>query len=257
MGQLLYGSRAHGISYEPIPTWPESSVDSTWAAPSVTERFKGYAAATDINVATRSLDAILQSPIYRDNIEALSKIVLSNATMLDFGCANGMYHSILSAHPATLNWKYVGADINAELVRFCRAKYPETRFESIDEDKALPFKDNEFDIVFASGVIHYINDYVKVVSELHRTTNDYLVITRLPLWKYNKQQIVLQHVYHEWGEEHHPIYVFNRNEIEDFFNRMGFTMLWHDYGSEFFYVASVAEPVIHNTYVLRKKRSGL
>lgn len=245
------------ISYELITKWPEISVQSTWVAPSVTKRFKKYAEAADLNATMLSLATILQSPIYRDNVEALSKILLSNATMLDFGCANGMYHSVLAAYPPTMGWRYAGADVNVELITICRARYPDSRFEVIAEGKPLPFKAGEFDVILASGVVQCVKDYVALVSELRRITNDYLIISRLPVWKYNETQMVLQHVHHEWGEEHHPIYVFTRNEIEDFFARLGFAILWHDYGSEFFYVAGVVEPVVHNTYVLRKKLPGL
>ena len=255
MGHLLGDSRTYSISYELIQEWPEQSVQSSWVKPSVTARYKEGAKSFDRNVKMQSPEAVFQSPVYRDNIEALSNIDLSNATLLDFGCANGAYRSILATHPVTKNWKYVGADVNAELVEFCRVNYPNNRFELIDKDNALPFKDDEFDVIFASGVVQYIKDYVTIISGLRRITKDYFVISRLPLWKYNKTQVVLQHVYHEWGEEHHPIHVFNRNGIEVALAHLGFSILWHDYGSEFFYVPGVAEPAVHNAYLLRKNRT--
>jgi putative methyltransferase (TIGR04325 family) len=259
IGQLILGSPTNitsfGISFELIPAWPDETDKPSWGAPSVTERFRKDAESIDLNLTMQYLETTFKSPIYRENIEVLSRTGLTNAALLDFGCGNGIYRSILAAHPATTSWKYVGADLNTELVRFCRMKYPDTRFEFVDKADMLPFKDREFDVVFASGVIQYIKDYTSVVSELRRITGYYLAITRLPLWKYNETQIALQNVHHQWGEEHHPIYVFNRNAIEALFSRLGFSTLWHDYGSEVFHVTSVAEPVVSNTYLLRKNRA--
>lgn len=252
MGQLLCRSHPFSTSFEPIPAWPTSSVQSSWLAPSVTQRFKKGLETFDLEVTQQSPEAAFKNPIVHDNIDAVSRIDLSNAALLDFGCGNGLYYAILSTYPATTGWNYVGADLNAELVRFCRTKYPGTRFELVADAQVLPFKDGEFDIVFASGVIQYIMDYGTVLSELYRVSSDYAIISRLPVWKHNTAQTVLQHVHHEWGEEHHPMHVFNRDSIEALFINLGFTILWHDYGSELFYVAGVVEPVVNNTYVLRK-----
>ena len=67
-------------------------------------------------------------------------------------------------------------------------------------------------------------------------------------------QIVLQHVSHEDGEEHHPMHVFNRDMLNSLLTRLGFALLFRDYGSEFFYVPGVSEPVVHNSYLLQKIR---
>jgi len=181
-------------------------------------------------------------------------IGLSEATLLDFGCGNAIYCRLLAAFPTTARWKYVGADINAELISWSREMDPDTRFEVLEESVAPPFRDDEFDVVLASGVLQYIKDYAGALSELHRIARDRKLISRIPLWKYHPSQIVLQHVSHEDGEEHHPMHVFNRDMLNSLLTRLGFALLFRDYGSEFVYVPGVSEPVVHNSYLLQKIR---
>ena len=48
------------------------------------------------------------------------------------------------------------------------------------------------------------------------------------------------------------MHVFNREMLETCFRHIGFSILWRDYGSEFFYIPSIVEPVVHNLYLLQK-----
>ncbi|MEM4218388.1 MAG: class I SAM-dependent methyltransferase [Candidatus Methanomethylicaceae archaeon] len=179
------------ISYELVREWPKSE-RSSWTASAVTYRFKKAVERFNPNVAT-------QSGIVRDTLEALGTIDLQEATLLDFGCGNGLFRKILATYSKTEKWKYIGADVNPELIEFCRSLYPNTRFELIDEERDLPFSDDEFDVVLASGVIQCVQNYTALLSELRRISRSWVVLSRLPIWKYNQSQIAVQVVYHVGG----------------------------------------------------------
>jgi len=239
------------VTYELSNEWPPHA-QSSWRAASVTARFKGGLETFDFKLARAKPEAASQSPVVRDNLSVLHQTGLAEATLLDYGCGNGLYRLILGHDPATARWQYVGADINPEMIEWCRATHAGTRFEVIKEDAPLPFKEAEFDVVLVSGVLQCIPDYMATLSELRRISGSYLLVTRLPIWKHNATRIVLQRVSHSWGHESHYIHVFNREAVETLFKAEGFAIAHRDYGSETFYVPTVHEPVIHNHYLLKK-----
>jgi hypothetical protein len=239
------------VTYELSPEWPQAE-RSSWLSSSVTARFKGGLETFDFKLAQQSPEAALQSPVVRDNLSLLHRTGLAEAALLDYGCGNGLYRLILGHDPATARWRYVGADINSEVIDWCRATHAGTRFEVIQEDTPLPFREGEFDVVLVSGVIQCVRDYMSTLSELRRIGSDYLLVSRLPVWKHNPTGIVLQRVSHTWGQESHYIHVFNREALEELFKALGFSIAYRDYGSETFYVPDVHEPVIHNHYLLRR-----
>ena len=211
----------------------------------------------DFAVAQRSVDWELGVPVVRDNLEALRLLNLPDATVLDFGCGNGHYQAILAAYSHTAKWTYVGVDSKAEFVQFCRQTYPTSCFETVEAGQPLPFADNTFDIVLASGVMQYIQHAGLTLAELRRVTRGYVLVSRLPTWKYQDSHIVVQYLRGGFGEEHYPLHVFNRCLVEDLFAQLGLAVLWRDYSSEFFTLAGEREPVTHLVYLLGKVEAPL
>jgi len=209
-------------------------------------------ATFDCDVARRPADAELAVPIVRDNLEALTLINAPEVKLLDFGCGNGRYQYILSACARTAKWHYTGVDLRPAFVQWCRQTYPGVQFETVEEGCPLPFADNEFDIVLASSVLQYTQNPELTLAELHRVTQKYVIMSRLPTRKYQDSQIMVQHLHSAWGEEQYPLHVFNRHKLEDLFGQAGFTVLWRDYGSECFILPWDREPVAHILYLLRK-----
>jgi putative methyltransferase (TIGR04325 family) len=200
----------------------------------------------------RPAEAELDVPIVRDNLEALTRINASEVTLLDFGCGNGHYQRILSAYPHTTKWDYTGVDVNPAVVQWCRQTYLERQFETVEAGCPLPFPDNAFDVVLASGVLQYIEDPRRTLAELHRVTRAYVLVSRLPTWKHQDSQIMVQHLQGAWGAEQYPLHVLNRARVEDLVGQAGFTVLECDYGSEFFTLPGIREPAIHLWYLLQK-----
>ena len=89
-----------------------------------------------------------------------------------------------------------------------------------------------------------------MLKELMRITTQYLLISRLPVYKYRSSNIVLQTVRHQNGQEKHPIHILNRNELQMVFKKLGLQLMYSDYGSEFMQMQNV--PVVLNTYLLKK-----
>jgi len=206
----------------------------------------------DFNVAKRPADAELDVPIVRDNLEALTLINVPEVKLLDFGCGNGHYQSILSSCSHTTKWDYTGVDLRPAFVQWCRQTYPGVQFETVENGRPLPFADNAFDVVLASSVLQYTQNPELTLAELRRVTQKYVLVSRLPTWKYQDSQIVVQHLYGAWGEEQYPLHVFNRHRLEDLFGQAGFAAIWRDYGSECFTLPGDREPVTHLLYLLRK-----
>jgi len=141
---------------------------SGWSEPQIAKRYRDQ-------IEKLSIQDALQLPVVRNNLSALDKSGLITANLLDFGCAGGIYKTILSNYPRTKDWKYTGADVNTELIKLCREFNPGCRFESLEKDKPLPFKDKEFDISLLSGILQYAENYSFVLNEVKRITGKYIV----------------------------------------------------------------------------------
>jgi putative methyltransferase (TIGR04325 family) len=229
---------AYGVSWQRIEAWQQMPPISN-----------GH---VDFRVMERPADAELNVPVVRDNLEALSHITIPNATVLDFGCGNGHYRLILSSSPHTSTWTYIGADSDPRLVDFCRGEYPGTRFEVARDGERLPFPDRAFDVVLASGVLQYCQHPAATLAELHRVTRTYVLVSRLPVWKYQNSQILMQTIRGAWGEDRLPHHIFQRGALETMMTGTGFSIVARDVGIHWIHMPGEAEPGVSMTYLLRK-----
>lgn len=254
--KILRDQAAITVRYERLDHWPEQDAGPSWREAAVSKGVIKGLAAFDLEVAKRSPERAFSSPIVQDNLKLLSGIPLKEANFLDFGCGNGIYHFILDAYPATGDWKYSGADVNSELIRFCRSILPNTRFEQLEGNGVLPFQDGEFEVVLASGVLQCIRDHGKVLKELGRITRRYLVVSRMPLWE-KKSTVLLQYFKHrnETKEEHHPIHVFSRKEFEQQLHQLRLQVFQMQQGSESLLMPDTLEAVSYYGYLLQKEAS--
>ena len=248
---LLAGEPSLSVSYELAPDRRRKN-GSSWVAPPVTARFKEGLETLDYRRLRERPESALESPIVRDNLALLERTGLDTAALLDFGCGNGLYRLVLAHNAPTAGWRYVGADVNHEVVEWCRAEHAGARFEAVGEGERLPFGDGEFDVALASGVLQCVDDFGAALAELRRVVRAYVLASRIPVWKREPTRLVRQDVSHAWGRESHRIRVFNRGELEEIFAGSGFSVAGRDYGSEFFHVPGVGEPAVHNHYLLKK-----
>lgn len=85
--------------------------------------------------------------------------------VLDVGCASGA----LSAQLHRRGARVVGLDASRALVRIAAQRHPDVRFHCADLAEPLDFlADGSFDLVTASLVMHYLEDWGPALRELRR-----------------------------------------------------------------------------------------
>lgn len=239
-------------SFEPISEWPDTAGQSSWNEASVSARLMAGYESFDFHAAKHSPETALQDLTIRDTLHALGGIGLKNATVLDFGCGNGLYRILLGAYPATAQWKYVGVDINEEVIEWCRHEHSESRFQCIKTGRPLPFGEKEFDVVLACGVIQCVRDYATALHDLGRITNNYLLVNRIPMIRRNESRVWIQHVTHPWGKEKHPIHILNRDTLEGVFADIGMSVVYGSFGHTAFPLPGLFEEAMYYLYLLRR-----
>lgn len=106
---------------------------------------------------------------YNEHLEMPASLSIlgnvKNKKILDYGCGTGIYSKILIRRGA----KVKGFDISAEMLKIARKNNPQIEYREGSGYK-IPFKE-KFDIILASLVVHYMNDWDKMFSEMGRVLN--------------------------------------------------------------------------------------
>jgi len=118
-------------------------------------------------VATGSLRDTRASLLYRSPVEqrvATFRLLCGDlpmgARILDVGCANGMFgEALLNGHPT------VGVDFSLEMCVLARAR---GMIAYQADALALPFADEQFDLVYGAGLLEHISDLAGLFAELAR-----------------------------------------------------------------------------------------
>lgn len=100
-----------------------------------------------------------KSPQKLEVWEIVSKLVPSNALLLDVGCYNGSFGQYLHGV------KYVGVDINSQAIKEAKRKEIDVVLASCD---FLPFKNESFDACSLIEVIEHLYFPGNAVREVHR-----------------------------------------------------------------------------------------
>ncbi len=99
----------------------------------------------------------------------ISKTVpLSKSTaLLDVGCGNGIYSHYFTQVCGTVT----GVDSSRNMLA-------ENRCANVLQADAgdLPFRSNAFDVVFEANLLHHVNDRAKVVREMARVANRWVIL---------------------------------------------------------------------------------
>ncbi len=110
------------------------------------------------------LPAELAPPDYEVRRRLLLDAVHPGDRALDLGCGEGAFTAVLAAAGA----EAVGADVARAALSRAANMHPELDFRLTSIRGPLPFKDNEFDLVWASEVIEHIADTARWLSEVRR-----------------------------------------------------------------------------------------
>ena len=104
-----------------------------------------------------------------DEFEIVLSYIRADDTILDAGCAHGRLVPMLQRH-GILEQNYTGIDISEGLIDKARISFPSLRFD-VGNICALPYKDNTFNVVISSAVLHHIPSQklrIQMLRELRR-----------------------------------------------------------------------------------------
>lgn len=87
--------------------------------------------------------------------------------ILDIGCGNGYF----SYHFASLSTYTIGLDFSKTMLSM-------NPHDNLVQGNAytLPFKDNEFDIVFCSALLHHLDNIDHALEEFKRVSKNYVIL---------------------------------------------------------------------------------
>ena len=91
---------------------------------------------------------------------------IQNLKILDAGCGNGEYTDILTKNGGNV----IGCDGSVVMLDIAKSKYPFYQFDIVNLLDRLPYRSNEFDIVFCSMVLMDIDPIDTLISEFYRIT---------------------------------------------------------------------------------------
>ncbi len=134
---------------------------------------------------------------------------LGDRSVLDLGCGAGQLTVDLVKGGANVT----GIDVSAQMIDIARSRLDDTaEFFVGDVAQPLPFESESFDLVVASLVMHYIEDWVPVLREIKR---------------------VLKPGGSFVFSTHHPTMDWLRITKDDYFAKKQITETWNKGGREF------------------------
>lgn len=158
-------------------------------------------------------------------IKIIKKLNLKRTKLLDVGCSSGYYYDFFKW--AKLNVKYAGCDVSSDFISLAKRKHWGVDF-SVAQIANLPYDDNSFDLVLASGVLHTELNYRQAIEEIARVSSRYILLHRLPIFISNSRISYYQKVGYgiEMMETIYPLY-----KLTHLFDDLGLIMkfyLWGD-----------------------------
>lgn len=93
--------------------------------------------------------------------------------IVDFGCGTGSFTSRFLDR----EFELYGIDLSGNSIDYAKKKYPEISF-SVGDIESTEYRNETFDVVFLSGVLHHFPDFSKVIHESYRVLRKGGVVLR-------------------------------------------------------------------------------
>ncbi|MDT8914026.1 GrpB family protein [Amycolatopsis sp. PS_44_ISF1] len=123
-------------------------------------QYDGFSAAYAKHTGSSAANAYYDRPAIAGLAGALA-----GQRVLDVGCAAGHLSALLAGRGADV----LGLDISESLISLARKEFGAVaRFEQADVTEPLSFADGSFDLITASLVLHYLEDWGPVLAQFRR-----------------------------------------------------------------------------------------
>ena len=83
---------------------------------------------------------------------------------MDAGCGNGEYTHLLTKNGISVT----GCDGSKEMLNIAKSNYPNYQFDHVNLLENIPYRSNEFDIVFCNLVLMDIDPIDTLINEIYR-----------------------------------------------------------------------------------------
>ena len=132
---------------------------AAWGLPGVLEFFSRHRTTSD--------------DVYPSEWLFLKDRLREGMSVLDVGCAQGGFASVLSEHLD--DFSYTGLDINAEMIALARERHPVHTFHNIPEGRFELPEDAKFDLVLVLGILHLHESWRDTLTQAWAHTNGALI----------------------------------------------------------------------------------
>lgn len=141
---------------------------------------------------------------YALNLAAVGKTQLS---MLDWGGGIGHYFFISRAMRPDLTLNYHCKDFPV-FAEYGKTLIPDAHFHSSDS-----WQNQRYDFVLASSSLQYSEDWCTVLTQLAAVTQNFLLLTRLPLVRHVPSYVMVQRPYAYGYQTEYLGWCLNRSEV--------------------------------------------
>ena len=171
----------------------------------------------------------------------------TNVSMLDWGGSLGHYSLLARRLHPEMDLEYVCMDMPA-LAAAGRRVQPGVRFVS-DEAECL---DRGYDLVLASGSLHYVEDWQALLAKLSRVATRHLFVTRVPVVQESASFVVLQRPYrYGYGTEYLG-WCLNREEFLASARRLGVRLVREFLVDERIAIPGAPESAVYRGFLFDK-----
>lgn len=109
--------------------------------------------------------ALIQHKIAQGLISISPNTINHSKAILDLGCGTGYCLPLLSEKYQTQN--VTGADLSQGMLDYAQSHYPLFKYEMADAEN-LPFKDNQYDLIFSNFAVQWCDRFSQVLAEIFR-----------------------------------------------------------------------------------------